>query len=102
MAVTVTVQRRGDLGAIRSTVCDIKLDTSYPTGGYPIALNAVGLETIDAVLTSTSAGYVYDFDLTNRKLKVYWTGAAVSGVLAEVTAATNLSAITVRAVVVGN
>jgi hypothetical protein len=102
MAVSVTVNRRADLGVLRTTLCDIVLDNSYPTGGYSIPTAAVGLDTIEALeVFGGGGGYVYDFNPVTDKLKIYWTGAAVSGVLAEVTAATNLSAVTVRAIVHG-
>lgn len=85
-------------------VIDVTFDSSYPAGGEPIDFTTLGFASVQAVIDAgglTHGGFVYDYDYANSKLLVYWTGAVVSTALAEVTAATNLAAFTVRLVVIG-
>lgn len=61
----------------------ITLDNSYPTGGYPLDIDQkvvdLGLTSIKptnvALVTEQKSGYVFEYDRTNKKLKVYWNGA---------------------------
>jgi hypothetical protein len=46
---------------------------------------------LQGFVASPLAGYVFTYDFTNKKVLAYWTGAAYSAVLAQVTATTDLS-----------
>lgn len=74
------------------------LDASYPAGGYPLgtvlAVKGV-LPGHSIILVKVEPAYPYTFgwDRANNKLVVY-VEDGVSGITAEVAAATNLSAVT--------
>jgi hypothetical protein len=64
-------------GNKRVRVYDVTFDSSYPTGGEPLAASDVGLRKIDwafcnvkAVGGTVNVANVY-FDRANNKLKVY-------------------------------
>lgn len=104
-----------NLQSLEAEIVDITLDTSYPTAGSAgfAALvgeaveGAVGPEgsstgTIVAVIDlgptnpAATTNHICFYHPETDKLQVFWTGAAISTALAEVTAATNLSAFTHR------
>lgn len=104
MAATLAVVKRFQArqGQPRRALFDVTLDASYPAGGYAITATQFGFKGIWMVNPNpVVAGYAFQWDVTNGKLKAYWTGAAVSAVLAEVTATTNLSTVVVRVEAVG-
>jgi len=90
------------LGNRRVVTGQVTFDSSYPTGGESLPLTALGLTTVQniditnsAASTTTSYQVAWDKSATAPLLKVF--GGAASGVaLAEVTNATNLSALVVR------
>lgn len=91
-------------GAQKRVVARYTLDSSYPTGGYSITPNSVGLSVINAaratVDSPSTSEYVAAFDRTNNKVKLF--GGAASGVaLAEVTAATNVATVVVEVDLIG-
>ena len=99
MAATIAVVKRFKAvgGMPKDALFDVTLDASYPAGGYAITPANLGLKGIwNLQPTDVVNGYAFAWDKTAGKLMAYWTGAAVSSVLAEVTAATNLSAVVVR------
>jgi len=80
-------------------VYTITPDASYPTGGYPITPAQVGLLNItyvDSQNTTGTTSVIWQYNYTTKSLQAYWTGPAISGVLAEVTNTTNLSTFPVR------
>src|SRR5487761_2240169 len=86
----------------------VQLDSSYPTGGYAIAPDTVGMvEIIGAAVIGvpyasiSDAGYVFDWDPITGKLVVFWASPAVSKPLAEVSDGTNLSAVSVVLAFIG-
>jgi len=101
MAATVTKLKQGGdvLGKHRVYPADVLLDNSYPTGGYAIsaqrfgARSIVGVEPIGSP-AGVAGGYSLIWDTTNNKLMAFFQDAG--GAFGEVTAATDLSAITVR------
>jgi hypothetical protein len=104
MAATVSVIKHDKTYAGFLTIADITFDTSYPTGGEAITANQLKFDnTIHFVLPSPASGYVFEFDHANKKLKAYQTDydLTANGALVEVTAETNLSAVTVRVVAFG-
>ena len=100
-AVTVVLRkRRHDMSYV---VADITMAASYATNGdtYTLAQFEAG-NAIDAIVFSGNpSGYQFEADLTNKKIKVRQgdntNAAAAPG--SEVPNTTNLSAITVRALV---
>ncbi len=99
----------GDVPATRLSIVTGKLsfDTSYPTGGEAADVIAgmmpkgivLGCYFEPLTITGTGAS-VAQYDIVNKKIKAYV--ATGVGTTAEVTAATNLSAITgIRFVAVG-
>lgn len=82
MALTVTVQKRFKFGNGYGVVADVQFDNSYPTGGESLTKDSFSLNNIDFVLPSTAAGYMFEYDHTNSKLKALTPRAAISGTLA--------------------
>ena len=109
MAVSIASTVRGStLGTNkRVKVCTITLDNSYPTGGYAITAAAVGLSSIDYVLTDVGArntagtfAYPVSWDYTNGKLQAFRQTAATNG-LAEVANGVDLSTFSARVAFIG-
>lgn len=131
MAVTVAVVNRSKMNSLHFVVADITLDNSYITGGEPVPPEQLGFHTIDFLSPAQTAGYTFEFDHVNKKLKAFYgtngytlaahshsentaaaytqnattaTAGAVSITAApgsEVPNATNLSTVKVRCLVVG-
>lgn len=77
MALTVAVTRRVTAGNQHIVTGTIAFDSSYPAGGEAFAAADLGLRTVDLMLIqSGSAGFVYEYDYTNSKVKVYTQGVA--------------------------
>jgi hypothetical protein len=104
---TVTALEDIELGGTeRIYLLTIAMDSSYPSGGE--ALDLAGNRTIKFLSCPPKGGYVFSWDQDNQKLLAYRTkdpGAAGGAdiVLQEVSAATDLSALTdVRAFAIGS
>lgn len=69
---------------------------AYATGGIAVTPAQFGLLTLVHLDLGATGGYVFEYNKTTGKILAYWTGAGLSAVLAEVTNATNLTAITPR------
>lgn len=91
---------------------DITLDSSYDSGGELVTAAMLGMTTVFAAFAvggsgTTPGAYFYEYapgdGSTTSLLKVYWGDNANAGAAkaVEVTAATNLSAVTVRLLVIG-
>ncbi len=81
----------------------LAFDSSYPTGGESVDLSNI-FSDIHLVLIEPKAGYVFEYDYTNKKVKAYWADydGAADAVLIEVTDTTDLSALTdVRFMAIG-
>jgi hypothetical protein len=106
MAATVAEVSRDNTGGRLRLIVDITGDNSYPTGGWAVTPAQLGVQRIDRVSADvkspSTTSYIAQWDYANNKIKVFWTGAAVNGTLGEVTNATNLSTLVLRAEVVGN
>lgn len=94
MAVTITpvLRTRDDKNF---TVCvTVAADASYPTGGWPITANQLGLGTALFGLAGTQGGYVFRWDNANLKLMAYYSDydAVADGALIQVPNATDISA----------
>lgn len=96
MAVTVTIVKRGKLNNSNHVIADITMDSSYATGGEAVTPALFGLGKIHTVQVPAVVGSrLAEYDNANSKIKMY------SAVGTEVVAATNLSAVSFRAVVIG-
>lgn len=91
-------------GARQLKIRTFDLDiTSYAAGGEDISsiVNEFAGSTALFVLAqskSATPGAVFQYDPATKKLKAFWTGAAVSTALAEVTAATDLNQVGVMVI----
>lgn len=84
-------------------VVQVTFDSSYAAGGESLTATDVGFASIVAVFAGSASGYVFSYDTANQKLLAYrgdWDNAA-DAPLAEVANAVDLSAVTVRALIVG-
>lgn len=65
--------------------------STYPTGGIPVTLGQIGFRNIVDTLSwgdeSNGDGYVYKFDMTNLKIRIYQTGTSANTPMNEVTTA---------------
>ena len=107
MALTITTSsngaefERGVPGDMQYRVFEITFDSSYPTGGEPMAAADVGFSKIEFIAFSGGdGGYVFDYDFANSKVIVY-RSAGSAAALGQVPNTTNLSAITTRAMAWG-
>jgi len=76
MALTITgvyAFPRVTTGGIKQRIVDILWDNAYPAGGEPLSAADLGMAGILGVqpITTTSNGYVVDYDLTNSKLRAW-------------------------------
>jgi len=85
-------------GRNRVVVKTVTFDSSYATGGESLLPGDLGLSEIHAVLVSVQSGGTpteVQYNYTTRTL------VALRGAMVEVAAATDLSALVVRVVVIG-
>lgn len=111
MALTVTRQKPevhriqgvdGGSDAIKVfRMVAITFDASYATGGEALTADDLGLSSIDFVSVEPASGYLFEYDYTNAKVLAYRCAAA-AGAHTQVPNATNLSAVSTRALVVGS
>lgn len=71
MSASVSVLKRFKFGNGYGVVADVTLDSSYPTNGEAITAQQFGLGVLDFVLPSPAAGYIFEFDHANKKLKAF-------------------------------
>lgn len=88
MAVTVSNQAPIKVGNKKVVLQTIAFDSSYPTNGEVLTIGQLGLTMADQILIFPSAGYTFNYDAANSKVKAY----ASSGT--EVSNTTDLSALT--------
>jgi len=75
MSITATNSVETVFGDKRVKMGTLAWDSSYPTGGEAITAATFGLKTIDFLLALPSAGYVFEWDSTNSKIKAFRTEA---------------------------
>lgn len=107
MPASVAIKKKFKFGNGFGVVADVTLDSAYPTNGEALTAQQFGLSVLDFVIPSPAAGYIFEFDHANKKLKAYTptgshthkfrTGStaaadATSGALAEVAAGTESAA----------
>ena len=101
MALTVSIDHRTVEGNLRVIYATITFDTSYPTGGEALdPVTDLGVTSLIRMEIAPAAGYVFEYDYTNNKVKVYGQEptSATTGVIAlsEVANATNLSTVSTK------
>lgn len=121
MAVIIRLLKRSKNLTLHQNIAEITFDNSYPTGGEPVTAAQLGVRSIDMVMLSNGGGYLAEYDYTNNKIKVLTptaphshienTAAAyvqnattaenVAEAASEVANATDLSAVIIRAMVIG-
>jgi hypothetical protein len=69
MTVAATLVKRLKFNNGLAVFADLVFDDSYPTGGE--ALTIPGLTVINEVYFPQVAGYLFEYDKTNKKVKVY-------------------------------
>lgn len=96
MAVAFTSTLVNVEGARRRVVGTLAFDSSYPTGGESVPRSLLGLLKFDDVRIGPKAGYLFEWDDTNQKVKVYQgdNDNAADAPLIEVADTTDLSALT--------
>ena len=100
MALTVEQLGRTNVTGNRLTVAlKVTFDDSYPTNGEALDLTAY-VSNIETVHVEVSGGFVFQYDRTNKKLKVFEAGAD-GDALDEVDNATNLSSVVTYVTVTG-
>ncbi len=90
MSLTLNVGNIQRMGSKLARVVLATFDNSYPSGGYKIEPEDVGLEHLEHVQvmdTIVAGGYCVGWDGANNKLKVYYVGSTNSP-LAEIPAGT--------------
>lgn len=59
------------LGKRRMIIADIAFDNSYPAGGESLPLRTLGLGSVDAMFINPKSGYLMEYDISNKKVKVF-------------------------------
>ena len=105
MALSYDIKLQTIMGIKQVVVFDVDFDDSYPTNGETVTASSIGLRNIDLLMASPTAGYVFEYDYSNSKLKAYYADydAASDGALIEVANTTDLSGVTdVRCIAIGD
>lgn len=76
MALTVSNVIPGVIGNKRTTTFELAFDASYPTGGEALTPGQVGLQVIESAVFEPKGGYLFEWDYTNQKIKVFSGGGA--------------------------
>ena len=81
-------------GDIKFIPGKISFDNSYPSDGEAMDLSD-HLKSVEGVMFESKAGYVFEYDYTNKKVKVYYADydAVADGALIEVPNETDLAAL---------
>ena len=103
MAVSVSIKKRFKVSNGFGVIADITLDDEYPTNGEAIDTDSFGLKAVDMVIPSPAAGYVFEFDYANSKLKAYYCdySASTDGAMIEAADKTSLENVVVRVMALG-
>ena len=76
MALTVSSVIPGVSGSKRTATFDVAFDASYPTGGEALTPGQVGLQVIESAVIEPKGGYLFEWDHTAKKVKVFSGGGA--------------------------
>ena len=99
---TVTLSDNNFYSDSEQVIATFTFSASYATGGEAITAATLSAITgsVKHLIANPAAGYVFEWDQANGKLKAYYADYSVSsdGVLIEVPAATDLSLVASRIV----
>lgn len=71
MGLTISNLTYDVWGRKRAAIFDIAFDSSYAFDGETLAPGTVGLSEAEQVIVSGKAGYGFEYDITNQKMKVF-------------------------------
>jgi len=71
VAASVSLKKTIKLSNLFAAVADVNFDSSYPTGGEALTAKQFGLNALVFVLPAPAAGYMFEFDHANSKLKAF-------------------------------
>jgi len=102
MAAALRFIAQGPDTALQYRVIQVTGDSSYPSGGYALGAAECDMKKIVSVEPVIQVGYVVEWNRATGKLLFYKNSATpTSNPLSEVTAGTNLTAVTVEVLVLG-
>ena len=79
MALTISRMDQTVMGNKRVNRFRAALDTSYPSGGYPITAQQLGLGVIENLIFQAPSGYQIDYDDTSKTVRVYGISFTIVG-----------------------
>lgn len=88
-------------GGLKLTQCTVTGPASYVAGGFAVTAADFGLGQILEVLPFQASGYVAEYIAGTGKILVRWTGATTASILAEITNATDISAVSFKVLAIG-
>lgn len=71
MSLTVDTKKNISLGNRRMLIANVDFDSSYPAGGESFDYTAYGFVNVDSVVVPSHAGYSFEYDYTNKKIKAF-------------------------------
>lgn len=78
-AKTTGGNKEGEISGIRVRIRNIGLDSSYPTGGYPLVGAFFGMGNLHGLITlgwnTSGQGYVAQYNATTKKLMIFTVSA---------------------------
>ena len=77
-ALTLTRQRVENAGSETKMEYTVGFDSSYASGGESLTAANVGLTSIHRVSAAPKSGYVFAYDYSANKLRVYNSGTAIN------------------------
>ena len=80
MALTISSVTTSVFGNKKIMKANIAFDSSYPTGGEALTPSTLGLNEVEILLVSPQAGYLFEYDYSNEKLKALTPRAAQAAV----------------------
>lgn len=104
MAVTASLKKRMQAGELQIRVVDLTLDNSYPTGGWAVTPQQLGLGlngVVWFVMLPEINGFTFEWDYVNNKLKAFWGGGAGAANAQYTNAGAALNAVVIRILAFG-
>lgn len=77
MALTISNLTYDVWGRKRAAIFDMAFDSSYAFGGEALTPDTVGLSDVEQVIVSGKAGYGFEYDVTNQKIKAFTNAPAI-------------------------
>ena len=75
MALTLTNIERDVWGKSQIRTLDVAFDASYPTGGESLTITDLSMCSITHLAATGEAGFIFEYDYTDSKLKVLYPTA---------------------------